>query len=158
MSDRPEVPVISGYKTGNDLTVGQHLSLICRVTGGNPVPSLQWYRDGQLLDDTFGLERRGSRVTVNALDIVVQESDNGAEYECRATSPLQTRPLLAAITLSVHCNFDCTVHYKLVLSLKGLFLPDIILLYTKTYLFTYFSPTSSFVPCAVDPTTCYHCP
>lgn len=123
------MPVISGYKTGNDLTVGQHLSLICRVTGGNPLPSLQWYRDGQLLDDTFGLERPGSRVTVNALDIEVQERDNGAEYECRATSRLQTQPLLATITLSVHCKFDCTVHYRLVLS------------------------------CAVNPTTpCYQCP
>ncbi|KAK3870388.1 hypothetical protein Pcinc_024381 [Petrolisthes cinctipes] len=99
---QPKLPVIIGYKTGNTLTVGQHLSLICRVTGGNPVPSLLWYRDELLLDDTFGLERPGSKVTVNALDIVVQEKDDGVEYECRATSPLQTRPLHAATTLSVH--------------------------------------------------------
>nr|XP_053642776.1 nephrin-like isoform X2 [Cherax quadricarinatus] len=95
----PSTPVISGYLPGEVLVSGEHRTLTCRVSGGNPRPSLLWYRSGRLLDDTFSSDAGGS---VNTYNLLVTSTEDNAQYECRAMNQLMEQPLMANITLTVH--------------------------------------------------------
>ncbi|CAL4105199.1 unnamed protein product [Meganyctiphanes norvegica] len=96
----PEFPVISGYKEGNILVSGEAVSLKCLVRGGNPQPSVQWYRNGKLQ-----LHQKTRTVIdglVNTLQLNVEASDDKATYECRMTHDLLERPASANTSLQVN--------------------------------------------------------
>ncbi|XP_071529342.1 nephrin-like isoform X2 [Panulirus ornatus] len=96
----PDPPIISGYQTGEVLLAGEHRILTCRAPGGNPRPSVLWYRAGSLLDDTYVSDASGA--TTNTLQLRVTTSADGDQYECRVDGDLLQRPLVADVTLTVH--------------------------------------------------------
>ncbi|XP_047471503.1 nephrin-like [Penaeus chinensis] len=95
----PSAPVITGYRKEEILRAGDRRTLSCRSRGGNPQPSVSWYRSGELVDDTAARDATG---TVNTLDLVVTSEEDGAAYECRVSNEVMEAPLTANVTLTVY--------------------------------------------------------
>ncbi|XP_069977516.1 nephrin-like [Penaeus vannamei] len=93
------VPVISGYRTGEILRAGERRTLSCRSRGGNPRPSLTWYRNGRVMDDASARDAAG---TINTLELAVTAKEDGAVYECRVRNDVLEKPLAANVTLTVY--------------------------------------------------------
>lgn len=100
-ADAPGPPFISGYRTGEILRARERRTLSCRVRGGNPRPSVTWYRQGRLLDDSSVRDAAG---TVNTYELAVAAKEDGVTYECRVTNEVMETPLSANITLTVYCK------------------------------------------------------
>ncbi|XP_047490966.1 synaptogenesis protein syg-2-like [Penaeus chinensis] len=114
----PSAPAITGYAAGDVLLEGQRLNLTCRVLGGNPRPWVLWYRHGRPLDHASinQIQRADATVSTKAPISNVREpggvsssqqvtgsrQEDGAEYECRVTSPLLEAPLSTSVSLAVH--------------------------------------------------------
>ncbi|XP_037792359.1 nephrin-like, partial [Penaeus monodon] len=114
----PSAPAITGYAAGDVLLEGQRLNLTCRVLGGNPRPWVLWYRHGRPLDHASinQIHRADATVSTKAPISNVREAggvsssqqvtgsrqEDGAEYECRVTSPLLQAPLSTSVSLTVH--------------------------------------------------------
>ncbi|KAG7161536.1 Nephrin-like 8 [Homarus americanus] len=98
-TDRPGPPIISGYKTGEVLVAGERRTLVCRVSGGNPRPWVTWHRQGLLLDDTTTADATG---VINTLQLIANAADDGVIYECRVSSDLLQKPLVANVSLTVY--------------------------------------------------------
>ncbi|XP_042235054.1 nephrin-like [Homarus americanus] len=96
---RPGPPIISGYKTGEVLVAGERRTLVCRVSGGNPRPWVTWHRQGLLLDDTTTADATG---VINTLQLIANAADDGVIYECRVSSDLLQKPLVANVSLTVY--------------------------------------------------------
>lgn len=97
----PETPVILGYERGQELRKGKRQRLTCVSNGGNPLATLTWYKGAQKLSS----ETHHDAVTALAeLDILLDESDNGAEYRCEATNEATSHPLVNSTVLSVMCE------------------------------------------------------
>ncbi|XP_047471502.1 nephrin-like [Penaeus chinensis] len=93
------VPVISGYRTGEILRAGERRTLSCRSRGGNPRPSLTWFRNGRVMDDASARDAAG---TINTLELAVTAKEDGAVYECRVRNDVLEKPLAANVTLTVY--------------------------------------------------------
>lgn len=119
-SDPPGQPVISGLVEGDILRAGEQRNLTCTCPGGNPHPSLIWYRAGRLFDDSYKtvVQERGA-LTVNTLDLMATEADDGVVLECRANSNILHLPLTANLTLSVYCECCCLLFFFLLFSFYG---------------------------------------
>ncbi|ROT63871.1 Nephrin [Penaeus vannamei] len=106
----PSVPAISGYKTGEVLVAGDERTLTCEVVGGNPRPRVAWYRHGRPLNTVHkptkrrvsGPEHRKERVVTVKQDVTATRLEDGAVYECRATTAILPDPISATVTLTVH--------------------------------------------------------
>lgn len=111
LTDPPDPPSIFGYQENTAIRAGTLQRLTCVVNGGNPIPTLKWFvRDDEI--------KSGAIVTTNGnivsseLAVVTKDSDNGAEYQCRANnSATEDTPLTASIRLSVHC--ECKLHLSI---------------------------------------------
>ncbi|XP_063880805.1 uncharacterized protein LOC135111440 isoform X2 [Scylla paramamosain] len=99
----PGPPAISGMGEGDTLQAGERRNVTCTSLGGNPRPSLIWYRAGRLLDDSYKpvVQERSVR-TINTLELLATEADDGVVLECQAASDLLHLPLTANVTLSVY--------------------------------------------------------
>lgn len=82
---------------------GEVVSLICKSEGGVPRPSVEWYRQGRLLDDSWS---DVDEFVVNNLDLTLTPEENGAILACRVSNGVNDEPLEAAIVLSVLCEFS----------------------------------------------------
>uniref|UniRef100_A0A0P4WIY0 Ig-like domain-containing protein n=1 Tax=Scylla olivacea TaxID=85551 RepID=A0A0P4WIY0_SCYOL len=105
-SDPPGPPAITGMGEGDTLQAGERRNVTCTSLGGNPRPSLIWYRAGRLLDDSYKpvVQERSVR-TINTLELLATEADDGVVLECQAASDLLHLPLTANVTLSVYCEW-----------------------------------------------------
>ncbi|XP_063590771.1 nephrin-like [Penaeus indicus] len=99
VQDPAGVPVISGYRTGEILRAGERRTLSCRSRGGNPRPSLTWFRNGRVMDDASARDAAG---TINTLELAVTAKEDGAVYECRVRNDVLEKPLAANVTLTVY--------------------------------------------------------
>ncbi|XP_067133867.1 protein turtle homolog A-like isoform X1 [Centruroides vittatus] len=80
---------------------GSELELICEADGGKPRPSVTWWRESVLLDDTFELTSDG--VVRNELKIpVLQRNDLMAMFTCQAANSNFTPPLSTAVTIDMN--------------------------------------------------------
>lgn len=103
ISDPPRHPEIDGYREGEIVQVGDHLTLSCISRGGKPRAALAWLRNGEPVEGIFTGVGRDSSST---LSFTVQDTDNNAVYSCSASNPLTPRPLVAAIKLTVICKYQ----------------------------------------------------
>lgn len=99
--DPPSPPLMTGYNDGDVITAGSIKKLQCTSSGGNPPPSLTWYKNDKRLN--AGVKVQESKVTSELL-ILINASDNNAIYKCEIQSPAIEIPLFAVKTLSVHCK------------------------------------------------------
>ncbi|XP_067127541.1 protein turtle homolog B-like [Centruroides vittatus] len=80
---------------------GDALVLICEVTGGKPLPSLTWWRENVLLDDTYHIV--SSNFVMNELEIsALQRHDLMAVFTCKAINNNITAPLVSSVTIDMN--------------------------------------------------------
>lgn len=99
--DPPSPPLLTGYNDGDVITSGSVKKLQCSSSGGNPPPSLIWYKNDKKLNTQSKVQ--DTKIT-SELTILVNSSDNNAIYKCEIQSPAIEIPLFATKTLSVHCK------------------------------------------------------
>ncbi|XP_064471878.1 nephrin-like isoform X2 [Ornithodoros turicata] len=95
----PDPPRIFGYTEGTPIRAKTLQHITCVTNGGNPLPTLQWYKGSTQVNST-------SKINGNAVSsevaIIAQDSDNGAEYRCEASNAATKKPLKTAIKLTVY--------------------------------------------------------
>lgn len=101
LSDPPDTPIITGYNEGAEVKARSLLRLQCYANGGNPLATLQWYKNGQPLESVKGTS---TTVASAELTIILEKTDNGALYQCNATNTATPQPLQANKTLNVLCK------------------------------------------------------
>lgn len=110
----PEKPVI---RDGNNNEVlssligpfneGDRLSLVCETRGGKPRPSLTWWRESALLDDSYDIS--GSGVMQNQLEIMsLQRHDLMAVFTCQASNNNISAPVSSSVTVDLNCE-SCVI-------------------------------------------------
>ncbi|KPM02304.1 sidestep protein-like protein 1, partial [Sarcoptes scabiei] len=86
-------------------TEGDRLSLICEVDGGKPIPSLTWWRESVLLDDTYEqiTSPNGNIVVRNQLTIPsLKRHDLMAVFTCQASNNNISLPSTATVTVDLN--------------------------------------------------------
>ena len=75
----PNAPVVSinGHNLGDSLRSGQDITLQCESYGGNPLASLEWYKNGDKIDTTYNTHDHHK--SVNTLTFTANEDDNNAK-------------------------------------------------------------------------------
>lgn len=100
-------------------TEGDRLTLVCEVEGGKPVPSLTWWRESVLLDDSYevitgSMANLGGGGTSNANGPVVrnelvinhlQRDDLMAVLTCQASNNNISLPTTATVTVDLNCKY-----------------------------------------------------
>lgn len=126
----PGAPVIEGYQTGDVIIFGEKSTLKCTSTGGYPLPSVIWLRNGKLVDESYS--QTGRHEVVNSHSFTVNQTDHQATYACLVSNGLAVKPLQASVTLKVLCK-SCFKTYC------HLFLIRIIIMCSDLCLFHSFS-------------------
>lgn len=97
----PSKPEIEGYAAGAVLNSGDKLTLACISRGGNPLPSLSWYNEDELVDSSSTSSTDGSlKETTNVYSFAVRPEDNKKQFRCEASNPIGS--LSSEIRLNVH--------------------------------------------------------
>ncbi|GFU00828.1 nephrin [Nephila pilipes] len=80
---------------------GEPLMLICEVIGGQPVPTVTWWRESVLLDDTYDINPNG--VIRNELLISsLQRHDLMAVLSCQASNNNVSLPMSSSVTVDMN--------------------------------------------------------
>ncbi|GFR14695.1 nephrin, partial [Trichonephila clavata] len=83
---------------------GDNLHLICESEEGKPLPSVTWWRESVLLDDTYTVTPHG--VVRNELEILsLKRHDLMAVFTCQASNNNFSQPALAAVTVDMNCKY-----------------------------------------------------
>ncbi|XP_076324841.1 cell adhesion molecule 2-like [Tachypleus tridentatus] len=104
----PKKPAIKNEK-GKELrsligpyTEGETVVLVCYVEGGNPLPSVTWWRESVLLDDTY-TRLTNERIVINELNIEsLQRHDLMASLTCQARNNNISKPLSSDVTVDIN--------------------------------------------------------
>lgn len=94
----PGPPEISGYIEGETIRLGQTVTLVCTAAGGNPLATINWYRNGIKVDTSYTTSGRESR---NTYSFLAATEDNNAKFRCESENELSPVPQSAEIILSV---------------------------------------------------------
>ena len=125
----PNSPLVTirGHNLGDSLRSGQEISLQCESYGGNPLASLEWFRNGDkvrhpwlvmncfisflssvfFITDCFFWKIDTTYVThdqhksVNVYTFTAAETDNKAEFRCEASNPFLSTGLSTSLQLTV---------------------------------------------------------
>ncbi|XP_074598664.1 protein turtle homolog A-like [Brevipalpus obovatus] len=104
----PDKPIIRDAKNSEPLTSligpfneGDKLSLICEVSGGKPRPSVTWWRESVLLDDSS--ETLATGTIRNRLDLDnLQRHDLMAVLTCQASNNNISIPQVSSVTVDLN--------------------------------------------------------
>ncbi|MBN3295598.1 NPHN protein, partial [Amia calva] len=95
----PQPPVIEGMDS-EEVKAGTTLQLLCTSRGGNPVATLHWTKNDELLSSSWEVDKQAV-VARSSVTLTVKAEDNGAQLTCESTNPASPSPLLNTITLNV---------------------------------------------------------
>ncbi|XP_078326850.1 hemicentin-1-like isoform X27 [Crassostrea virginica] len=106
-SGLPGNPLIAGEFEKNE---GELVTLSCTSLGGNPLPSVRWFKGTQLVDAGSSPTGYGdgqytvgsSTVTYNNYTFTVSRSDNLVNYVCQVENSQTTAPLTRVWTISIY--------------------------------------------------------
>ncbi|XP_076366982.1 neural cell adhesion molecule 2-like isoform X1 [Tachypleus tridentatus] len=80
---------------------GESLTLVCETEGGKPLPSVSWWRESVLLDDTY--EIISNNIVKNALVIPTLERQHlMATFSCQALNNNQSLPQTSTVTVDMN--------------------------------------------------------
>ncbi|XP_015911247.1 kin of IRRE-like protein 3 [Parasteatoda tepidariorum] len=80
---------------------GSRLSLLCEAEGGNPAPLVTWWKNGNMIDDTYFRTSKG--FVRNELELeAFRRSDFMVELSCQASNTNLTDPLSASIRIDLN--------------------------------------------------------
>ncbi|XP_075680565.1 uncharacterized protein LOC113789318 isoform X3 [Dermatophagoides pteronyssinus] len=86
-------------------TEGDHLTLICEVEGGKPQPSLTWWRESVLLDDTYEQITTTNNNQLIRNQLIIQSlrrQDLMAVFTCQASNNNISLPSTATVTVDLN--------------------------------------------------------
>ena len=95
-------------------TEGDHLTLICEVEGGKPQPSLTWWRESVLLDDTYEQITTTNNNQLIRNQLIIQSlrrQDLMAVFTCQASNNNISLPSTATVTVDLNCKFFSYFHF-----------------------------------------------
>uniref|UniRef100_A0A8C4WLV8 NPHS1 adhesion molecule, nephrin n=1 Tax=Gopherus evgoodei TaxID=1825980 RepID=A0A8C4WLV8_9SAUR len=95
----PQPPTIEGYKRPQ-IKAGETLKLTCISLSGNPLATLQWLKNGNVVSTSWETED-ASGASRSLLTLSIKPEDNGAQLHCEATNQVSPLPLVASVTLRV---------------------------------------------------------
>ncbi|KAJ2943210.1 hypothetical protein O0L34_g18922 [Tuta absoluta] len=91
--------MITGYIPGTTLASGTVQKLACISSGGNPLASLTWYKNDKKI---HSITKTSDKSVSAEISILVNVTDNQAQYKCEATNTATDIPLFETVTLNVH--------------------------------------------------------
>ncbi|XP_075763074.1 nephrin isoform X2 [Pelodiscus sinensis] len=95
----PEPPTIEGH-TRPEIKAGETLKLTCISRSGNPLATLQWLKNGDVVSTSWETDDTG-RASRSLLTLSIKPEDNGAQLCCEAVNQVSPLPLPAGLTLRV---------------------------------------------------------
>ncbi|XP_067399051.1 nephrin [Emydura macquarii macquarii] len=95
----PQPPTIEGYKRP-EIKAGETLKLTCISLSGNPLATLQWLKNGEVISTSWETDDT-SRASRSLLTLSIKPEDNLAQLRCEAGNQVSPLPLPASITLRV---------------------------------------------------------
>ncbi|XP_077193153.1 LOW QUALITY PROTEIN: nephrin [Paroedura picta] len=95
----PDPPVISGYK-GPVVKAKDKLKLTCISLGGNPLATLQWLKNGEVISTNWETDD-ANQLSRSFLTLSLAAEDNNATVTCQALNQVLSLPLQASFTLHV---------------------------------------------------------
>ncbi|KAM9114213.1 nephrin isoform 2-T2 [Pangshura tecta] len=95
----PQPPTIEGYKRP-EIKAGETLKLTCISLSGNPLATLQWLKNGNVVSTSWETEDV-SGASRSLLTLSIKPEDNGAQLHCEAMNQVSPLPLVASVTLRV---------------------------------------------------------
>uniref|UniRef100_A0A3B3XTE2 NPHS1 adhesion molecule, nephrin n=1 Tax=Poecilia mexicana TaxID=48701 RepID=A0A3B3XTE2_9TELE len=99
LTDPPEPPYIIGLDR-DVVKAGSLLVLECVSHGGNPLGTLQWTKEGEVLSTTWGEEVVGQK-SRNILRLQITPADNQAELSCESANIVSPSPLSVTRKITV---------------------------------------------------------
>nr|XP_015224214.1 PREDICTED: nephrin isoform X1 [Lepisosteus oculatus] len=95
----PQPPVIEGLDS-EEVKEGDTLKLVCTSGGGNPLATLQWTKNEEVLSSSWEVDSVSRRAS-SPLSLKVGPEDNLAQLTCESTNPVTPVPLRHTIMLRV---------------------------------------------------------
>lgn len=99
-TDPPSRPFIHGYTEGSHIPVGTVQKIACTSTGGNPLATINWYKNDKKIHSTF---KNTDKSITSEITVLTNIADNEAVYRCEAGNSATEQPLSASIKMSVYC-------------------------------------------------------
>ncbi|GFY43633.1 nephrin [Trichonephila inaurata madagascariensis] len=95
----PKPPTIIGYTEGTPIERGATQQMSCVSQGGNPLPTLRWFKKDQEIESTV---TTNNNVVSAEVSITVDDNDNGIEFRCEASNSASLMPMVATTRLTVY--------------------------------------------------------
>ncbi|XP_026790730.3 LOW QUALITY PROTEIN: nephrin [Pangasianodon hypophthalmus] len=95
----PQAPVIEGLRT-EEVKAGTYLRLVCLSYGGNPLATLHWTKNDEVLSTIWEMDTV-SRKASSTLVMGVKPEDNKAVLRCESVNQVSRSPMAITRTLSV---------------------------------------------------------
>ncbi|NP_001035777.1 nephrin precursor [Danio rerio] len=95
----PQAPMIMGLEN-EEVKAGSFLKVVCMSYGGNPLATLHWTKNGEVLSTSWDVDfvsRRASSV----LKMEVKPEDNHAVLQCQSINQVTRSPMSLTRTLTV---------------------------------------------------------
>ncbi|XP_062872517.1 nephrin [Trichomycterus rosablanca] len=80
----PQAPVIEGLR-GDEVKAGTSLRLVCISYGGNPLATLHWTKNGEVLSTIWEMDTVSNKAS-SMLDMEVKPEDNKAVLQCEGAN------------------------------------------------------------------------
>ncbi|KAF4104345.1 nephrin [Onychostoma macrolepis] len=95
----PQAPVIMGLEN-EEVKAGSFLRVVCMSYGGNPLATLHWTKNGEVLSTSWE-EDVVSRRSSSVLKMEVKPEDNHAVLQCESVNQVSRSPMSLTRTLTV---------------------------------------------------------
>ncbi|MCJ8740330.1 hypothetical protein PDJAM_G00057640 [Pangasius djambal] len=95
----PQAPVIEGLRS-EEVNAGTHLRLVCLSYGGNPLATLHWTKNDEVLSTIWEMDTV-SRKASSTLVMKVKPEDNKAVLRCESVNQVSRSPVAITRTLSI---------------------------------------------------------
>lgn len=79
------------------------VQLQCTVLGGNPLPTIQWYRNGEPFRHEFRTFEQTQKV-ISEIVINIEAADNNREYRCDAKNAALPVARTHSVKFQVRCK------------------------------------------------------
>ncbi|XP_045574609.1 nephrin isoform X1 [Salmo salar] len=96
----PQHPVIQGLDREGLVKRGTMLKLVCVSQGGNPLATLHWTKNGEVISTSWEVDTE-SRRAISHLTLQVKPQDNQAELRCESVNQVTPVPLSSSRKITV---------------------------------------------------------
>uniref|UniRef100_A0A3B4BVG3 NPHS1 adhesion molecule, nephrin n=1 Tax=Pygocentrus nattereri TaxID=42514 RepID=A0A3B4BVG3_PYGNA len=95
----PQAPVIEGLRS-SEVKAGTFLRLVCLSYGGNPLATLHWTKNGEVLSTSWEVDTVSQKAS-SLLNMEVKPEDNEAVLCCESVNQVSRSPLSITRSLTV---------------------------------------------------------